>query len=183
MKNMKKIKTFYILLASSILIACSGEKTLQEYYVENSESSDFVAIDISAGILNMDINKLNPEQKKAVEALKKLNVLYFKGDKKKKEIQKTEVSKVKKILTQDKYQELMKIDKGNDMAGVYFVGEDDAIDEFVFFGNQSATGFIIVRVLGDDMSPEHMMPLLEAMQSSNMDASQLAPLKELMNPS
>lgn len=180
---MKKMKTFYLLITCVILVACSGEKTLQEYYVENSESSDFVAIDISAGILNMDIAKLTPEQKKAVDALKKLNVLYFKGDEKKKEIQKTEVSEVKKILSNSKYQELMKIDKGSDVAGVYFVGEDDAIDEFVFFGNQSNTGFIIVRVLGDDMSPEHIMPLLEAMQSSNMDASQLAPLQALMNPS
>jgi hypothetical protein len=180
---MKNMKTFYLLITCIILVACSGEKTLQEYYVENSESSDFVAIDISAGILNMDIGKLTPEQKKAVESLKKLNVLYFKGGEEKTEKQKTEVGTVKKILSNTKYQELMKIDKGSDMAGVYFVGKDDAIDEFIFFGSQNTTGFIIVRVLGKKMSPEHIMPLLEAMQNSNMDAGQLAPLQALMNPS
>lgn len=180
---MKKIKLLLIFCTSALMIACSGEKTLQEYYVENSESSDFVAIDISAGILNMEMTKLTPEQKKAVEALKKLNVLYFKGSEEKITQQKDEVVKVQKILSNAKYQELMKMDKGNDTAGVYFVGEDDAIDEFVFFGSQTKSGFIIVRVLGNNMSPEHIMPLLEAMQSSNMDASQLAPLQALMSQS
>ena len=92
----------------------------------------------------------------------------------------TEKAKVEGILKDKKYQELMKMSRGKDGGAVYFIGENDAIDEFILYGSNKDAGFAIVRVLGDKMNPASIMTLLSIMQKANLDLEQLKPLESMI---
>ena len=44
---------------------------------------------------------------------------------------------------------------------VKFLGEEDAIDEVIFYGADKEMGFALVRILGDKMDPAKMMLLAQ----------------------
>jgi hypothetical protein len=73
------MKTIYsITIFFSLLLGCTSEPTLQKYFVENTENKDFIALDVSPSILNVDKSKLSAEQNGALESFDKMNVLAFK---------------------------------------------------------------------------------------------------------
>ena len=43
----------YTFITAAIMTSCSGEKSLQEYYIEKQESNDFIAIDLPASLINL----------------------------------------------------------------------------------------------------------------------------------
>ena len=83
-------------------------------------------------------------------------------------------------MKDEKYQQLMKFGSGKEGASVSFVGSDEHIDEFVFFANRNENGFAVVRVLGKDMNPTHIMNMMSVLQQSNIDLEQLKPLQEMI---
>lgn len=171
---MKKIALSLLLM---IFIACKKEPTLQKYFVENTESSDFISVDMSPSILNIKPEVLTTEQQEALKTFKKMNILAFKLNEQNKAKFDGERTKVNEILKNEKYQQLMKFGSGKEGAAVYFVGKDDAIEEFVLYGSKSENGFAIVRILGNKMNPEDFMTLLSALQKSDIDMEQLKPLE------
>ncbi|MBG6185917.1 DUF4252 domain-containing protein [Flavobacterium sp. CAN_S2] len=177
------MKTGYgiLLLFSLFLISCNSEPTLQKYFVENTENKNFIALDVSPSILNVDKTKLSVAQNDALKSFDKMNVLAFKlNDKNKAEFE-TERAKVDLILKDKKYQQLMKFGSGKEVASVSFVGTDEHIEEFVFFANKKEKGFAVVRILGKDMNPTSVMTMMSVLQQSNIDLEQLKPLQQLMS--
>ena len=168
------------LLFSLFLISCNSEPTLQKYFVENSENKNFIALDISSSILNVDQAKLSLEQQQALQSFEKMNILAFKRNPNNTAEFETERAKLNGILKNPKYQQLMKFGSGKEGASVSFVGTDEHIEEFVLFANQKETGFAVVRVLGKDMNPTHIMNMMSIMQQSKIDLDQLKPLQALM---
>jgi hypothetical protein len=170
-----------LLLFSLFLISCNSEPTLQKYFVENTENKNFIALDVSPSILNVDKTKLSVAQNDALKSFDKMNVLAFKlNDKNKAEFE-TERAKVDLILKDKKYQQLMKFGSGKEGASVSFVGSDEHIEEFVFFANKKENGFAVVRILGKDMNPTSVMTMMSVLQQSNIDLEQLKPLQQLMS--
>lgn len=177
------MKTIYgiALMFSLFLISCNSEPTLQKYFVENTENKNFIALDVSPSILNVDKTKLSVVQNDALKSFDKMNVLAFKlNDKNKAEFE-TERAKVDLILKDKKYQQLMKFGSGKEGASVSFVGTDEHIDEFVFYANKKENGFAVVRILGKDMNPTSVMTMMSVLQQSNIDLEQLKPLQQLMS--
>jgi len=175
MKPMKQF-AFVALLA---LIGCKKEPSLQRYFVDKSEDTRFIEMDLSPSILDIDSKQLTGEEQKALETFKKLNVLMYKakpGD----TVYEHEKNQVKEILKNPDYQQLMKFGRGQDGASVSFVGDENHIQEFILFANRKENGFAVVRVLGDDMSPAGVFTLIKLLQKSHIDAGQLQPLQEML---
>ncbi|QIH39729.1 DUF4252 domain-containing protein [Flavobacterium sp. Sr18] len=170
-----------LLLFSLFLISCNSEPTLQKYFVENTENKNFIALDVSPSILNVDKTKLSVAQNDALKSFNKMNVLAFKLNDKNKAEFGTERAKVDLILKDKKYQQLMKFGSGKEGASVSFVGSDEHIEEFVFFANKKENGFAVVRILGKDMNPTSVMTMMSVLQQSNIDLEQLKPLQQLMS--
>nr|WP_294930065.1 DUF4252 domain-containing protein [uncultured Flavobacterium sp.] len=168
------------LLVLLTLISCNSEPSLQKYFVENTENKDFIALDVSANILNVDKAKLSTEQAEALNSFDKMNILAFKANDKNQAQFETERAKVKAILKNPKYQELMKVGSGKDGASVSFVGTDENIEEFVIFANRKENGFAVVRVLGKNMNPNNIITLMSVLKESKIDMEQLKPLQELI---
>ncbi len=172
--------SIFIAIAAAIFtIGCSREPSLQKYMVERTEDSDFIALDVSPSILNVQKQSLSAEQKDALDAFEKMNIIAFKLDDNNRSKFEAERTKVSDILKDEKYQQLMKFGKGKEVATVSFVGDEEHIDEFVFFGNKNDIGFTVVRIIGNDMNPNDIMNLMTVMQKSDVDMDQLKPLQQM----
>lgn len=176
---MKRIYSIAI-LCSLFLASCNNKPSLQKYFVENTENKNFIALDVSPSILNVDKTKLSAEQNTALESFDKMNILAFKLNDTNKTQFDAERAKVVAILKDEKYQQLMKFGSGKEGASVSFVGDDEHIEEFILFANQKENGFAVVRILGKDMNPTGIMTMMSVLQSSNIDLEQLKPLQEML---
>ncbi|MEY2630936.1 MAG: hypothetical protein RLZZ469_1833 [Bacteroidota bacterium] len=175
-----KFTIFTAVLCSLLLMSCSNEPSIQKYFVENSGKKDFIALDVSPSIINIDKTKLTPDQQTALNSFEKMNVLIFKSNGKNDAQYQSETQKVGDILKDETYQELMKIGSGKDGASVSFVGDENDIDEFIFFAKNKDNGFAVVRILGNDMNPNNIMNMIGILQIANVDMEQLKPLQGLL---
>ena len=177
---MKKL----LLLVSVVMLLCSCEDkpSLQKYFVENTESSKFIAVDLAPSIIKTDKMALSETEIAALKSFEKMNILAFRTDSTNSVGYEEEIKEVKTILKDESYQQLMKAGSGNDGAAFYFVGDDDEhIEEFVVLVGKKENGFAVVRVLGNDMNPTHIMNMLSLLQKSQVNLDQLKPLQQLMN--
>lgn len=176
---MNKIVAFLIL--AIFTGSCETKPTLQKYYVKNTESADFISVDLAPSVINTNKIKLTNEDKAALESFEKMNILAFKADATNSSKYDKEIKEVKAILKDESYQQLMKAGSGNDGAAIYFVGNDDEhIEEFVVLAGKKENGFAVVRVLGNDMNPTNIMNMMHLLQKSNLDLEQLKPLQQLL---
>ena len=171
----------YILLTFFLAVfftACSDGPSLQRYFVDNQEAANFLSQDLPLSMVKIDDSQFTEDQKEAYESVKRLNFLGYKMSEENKASYATELAKVKTILSNDKYNDLMEFsDKGNKIT-VKYLGDDDEADEVIVFGNAKDLGFGIVRILGDDMSPDKMATLVTVLQNANVDESNV---QDIMN--
>ena len=154
-----------------MLYSCEDKPTLQKYYVKNTESPKFIALDLASSIIKTDKISLTETEKAALESFDKMNILAFRTDSTDITGYDKEIKEVKAILKDESYQQLMKAGSGND---------DEHIEEFVVLAGKKENGFAVVRVLGNDMNPTHIMNMLSLLQKSQVDMEQLKPLQQLM---
>lgn len=178
---MKKVIYSVILAFTVFLVSCSSTQTLQEYYVDNSENPNFLSLDLPASLLNLDKVALTPEQKTAMASLKKLNILAFKKTTENASAYISEKANVRAILKNDKYEELMKVNTSFGKGTISYLGEDDAIDEVIVYGYSDDKGFMLVRVLGDNMNPADLMQVIQAIEKSDFNGEQLKQLGAFFN--
>ncbi|MCT4629994.1 DUF4252 domain-containing protein [Winogradskyella sp.] len=167
-------KTITMLLLVVAFTSCNQGPTLQTYFVDNELKPGFISGDAPASLLNVENIDLTKEQKEAYESIDKLNFLAFTIDESNKEEYKVELDKVKTILKDPRYQELMR--GGNSTDGkftVKFIGEVERIDELILFGNANDRGFVVARVLGDDMNAGKLMSLQSVLKDMNFDDTNL----------
>mgnify|MGYP001954161686 CR=1 FL=1 len=152
----------------------SHSKTDWRDFVDNELKPGFISADIPTSFIDVDQVELTDEQKEAYESVNKLNVLAFTLGEDNKEEYQAELDKVKVILKDSKYQELMR--GGNSTDGkfmVKFIGDVENIDELIIFGNANDKGFVVARVLGDDMNANDLVSLRTIMNDVKFEDSDL----------
>ncbi|MGO4772276.1 DUF4252 domain-containing protein [Flavobacterium sp. W22_SRS_FK3] len=169
-----------VLLALLTLVSCNSDPSLQKYFVENTDNKNFIALDVSPSILNVEKTKLSADQNEALKSFDKMNILAFKATTQNQAEFEKERAKVKEILKDPKYQKLMSFGSGKDGASISYLGSDDNIKEFVVFANRKENGFAVVRVLGENMNPNNIMTLMSVLKESKIDMEQLKPLQQLI---
>lgn len=159
-----------LVLIITAFLSCNNGPTLQTYYVDNELAPGFTTFDVPTSFLNLDKVKLSEQQEKAYKSVNKLNVLAFKVDQNNKTEYKAELEEINTILKNPKYEELMR--GGNATDGkfvVKFLGEFDSIDELIILGSANDKGFMVARILGDDMNAQDLMSLQSVMQNMDFD--------------
>jgi len=154
--------------------SCNQGPTLQTYYVDNELKPGFTTLDIPTSFVDIDQTTLTEEQKEAYDSVDKLNMLAFVLDDNNGEQYDVELAKVKTILKDPKYQELMR--GGNSTDGkfqVKYIGSEneEEIDELILFGSANDRGFALIRVLGNNMNPNKLMKLSSALENANFKDS------------
>lgn len=171
---------FYAFAVLLLITACDSKPTLQKYFVDNAEAKDFVTVDVSPSLIKTDSIQLTQEEKTAVASLRDMNVLIFKADSNNRETFEQEKLKVKGLLKTSSYGELMKFNSGGQGASVSTLGEGKHIDEIVVYLYNKENGFGLVRILGNDMTPDNVLTMIGLIQKANLNLDQLKPLQELM---
>lgn len=161
------------------LVSCENETSLQEFYVENQNDKQYLAFDIPASLLTGENSKLTPEQKATLETIRKVNLLGFPKKEENTAVFEQEKEKLSKILKSDKYNLLMKYGGGNRKAELYYMGEEDAIDELIVFGSDEEKGFGIARVTGDNMNPEDIIRLFKSFEKGDLNVDGLQDLNTM----
>lgn len=172
-------KLFILPLLILALIGCNSQPSLQKYMAKNSENSNFLAVDLGADILKINKDELSKDEKEALNSFKKLNILAFRKNDDNEVLYRKEKEEVQSILKGNSaYEQLMSFGSGAQGASIYAVGDTDKISEFVIFGNQNEAGFAIVRIIGKNMSPNHIMNFMSVLEKSNVDKEQLKSFEE-----
>ncbi|WP_299224473.1 DUF4252 domain-containing protein [uncultured Psychroserpens sp.] len=170
------IKTIIMMLFLVVTLqSCNQDPSLQRYYVDSELAPGFTSLDIPTSMLKIDKTTLTEEELEAYESIEKLSLLAYviEGDDKAEEFE-VELAKVKTILNNPKYEELMR--GGNTTDGkfvVKFLGEEDSIEEIILMGASNDRGFAVVRVLGDDMNVDKIMTLTSVFEKANINDSEL----------
>lgn len=171
MKGIVK-STVIVLIASMSLLSCNKGETLQEYYVANQENSDFILVDVPTSLISQDSELLDEKQKAVLKTVRKINIMAYPLKNGKSTVAfESEKTKVTTILASDDYEELMKVSSDMGNMKLYFRGEEDAIDEVIVFASQDAKGFVIARLLGNDMNIADMATLAKTIQAGDIDVS------------
>ncbi|MCM4153291.1 DUF4252 domain-containing protein [Arenibacter sp. N53] len=179
---MKKIvgKLGLLMLSVILMTACSSTQTLQEYYVENEGNPNFLSVDLPVSLLNVDKADLTEEQREALGSLKKLNILAFKITADNLAEFQKEKSNIKAILKNSKFTELMKMNTSFGKASVRYLGDDEAIDEVIIYGDSDDKGFMLVRVLGKNMNPAKLVQFMKAVEKSDYKGEGLGEIGNLL---
>lgn len=178
---MKKLVVATLVLFGIVLVTgCNSSQSLQEYYIDNSENPNFISLDVPTSILNLQESDLDETQLKAYQSLRKLNLLAFKKTADNAAEYTAEKAKVSAILKNKDYKELMKLNSDYGKGVITYLGEDDAIDEVVIYGSSDDKGFALIRVLGDDMNPAHIMQLMQAIQKADYDEEALGEIGKFL---
>ncbi|RWX01052.1 DUF4252 domain-containing protein [Flavobacterium cerinum] len=174
-------RNLYLLgLVMLLFVSCDQKPTLQKYFVEKGNAKDFMTVDIAPSFIKTDGLKLSADEQAALKSLHKLNVLVFQRNKTNEKEYDTEKTAVKALLKSDKYDELMKVNSGDGGLSVNTKGEGEHIEECVLFLHGKENGFGVIRVMGENMTPNNVMTIVGLLQKANLDISQLKPLQDML---
>ncbi len=174
MKNILLILTTILLLTS-----CKSNPTLEQYFIENEDNDNISMADIPVNFLKVK-EGISPEAKKAIESVKKINILYLKKDDKNQIAYKTEKDKLKLILKDKKYQNIAKYKAKGATISIQFVGNDEIVDEIILFATDKNRGLLLARLIGDKMKPESMQTILKNIQKIDIDKAKLSNLSSFL---
>mgnify|MGYP001063084850 CR=1 FL=1 len=152
-------------------MACENQPTLQTFYVDNEEKQGFVSLDVPISFLDIK-DKLTKTQKEAYESINKINMISYTLENGYQADYEKYMAELKSIFKNAEYEELM---RGNIEDGGRFrlllSGNTEALDELVLFGNSSKKGFVVVRVLGDDMNVNNLIDIGMSLKNIDPDNS------------
>jgi hypothetical protein len=166
------------LLVVFLLMSCSGKETVQSYFVEKSEESGFVVLDLPSKTLTNEKLALTEKQKQALHNFEKLNVLVYKPEVLDVAFLEKENSRIKAILKQSNLEELMRTNMGEINLKAYVDSNSEMFDEVVLYANMPEKGFGIIRFLGDNMKVNDALEMLQLLENPNLESTEL---KGLLN--
>lgn len=151
-------KMMMLVLLATVIVSCASGPSLQKYYIDNEGDKNFRQFDIPASVLTLK-EDASQESKEALASLKKLNILAFVNDGSNAAAYANEDQKVKAILKNDRFKELMRVkDKGRNIV-VKYEGDEETMDEVIVYAKDKTQGFALVRVLGNNMDPAKIVKL------------------------
>lgn len=177
---MKKIINSLLVVLMLVVASCSSTQSLQEYYVAKSENPNFLSVDLPVSLLNMEKVDLNAEQREALNSLKKMNILAFKKTDANTIEFEAEKTTVKAILKNEKFIDLMKLNTSYGKGVIKYIGDDEMIDEVIIYGDNDEKGFMLIRVLGNNMKPANLIQFMQAIQKSDYKGEGLGEIGDFL---
>lgn len=176
------LKVKYVLLVfSAILLTSCGEESLQKYLVKKQDDPKFLKVDLSPTMLEGKDNNLSEESREALQSIKKVNIVAYPIKDNNLEEFNAQKNEIESILKQERFQELTRIKNPNWNLQVSYTGDESKIDEVIVYGIDNSRGFVIFRLLGNDLKPEQVSSIIQAISEENLDLSGITGLNEIFN--
>lgn len=180
---MRNLKTWIsATLCISLLISCNREPSLQKYFVDHQDDTNFISVDVPSSLLINETLTLNEEEKEALKSVKKVNLLLLpvKSDELQSAYEK-ELANINTILQSKKYETLIRFGSNGTKVVLKSIGEEDNIDEVIVFATDQEKGLALVRILGDNMKPEKMIKLARSVEQGKLDLGGLKDIAKSIN--
>lgn len=167
---MSKFKQIlYLIPIAGMMLACSNNATIQTYYIDKSQSSDFISLDLPTNLFTVNAT-LTADEKKTLNNLKKLNLLAFQVSEDNQDTYFDELLAIQEILTNKKYSSLVSYSQGSQKIEFFAQENKEAIKEYIVFAYDNKQGFVVVRVLGNNLNPNQMYALIKLSDKLEMSA-------------
>jgi hypothetical protein len=167
---MKNIITICFL--ALLLTSCQTE-SLQSFMVDHKSDENFISVDFSLRTFVDNFDELDPEQKEIFEDVNKVNFIAFKKNESNDAQFNTKREQLLKILsTEFEEGQLMSLNVDGNQMQMFADNVDKTVEEIVVFASNNEKGFLVARLLGDDLNPENFMKL--AKMSGEMDFESLS---------
>lgn len=162
-----------------LFIACDLTPSLQKYIVESKENNEYIAIDLPASIISLNETEVSEEIKATLATIKKMNFIALQITDTNKALFESEKQKVKTILKNPEYKELIKVNNNGTNIVVCYLGKEEAINEVVIFGSDNKKGLAVVRVLGENMNPADIFKISQVINIDS-NSTQVKALKGIL---
>ena len=157
------------MLTVLLLMACNTTPSLQKYYVAHQNDDNFIVVDVPASLFLVPTEETSSADKKTMGSIEKANILAFPIHAENEQTYRQEREKLTEILSQESYKTLMRFNVDGKEVEALYLGDEKAIDELVVFGNDPTKGFIVARILGENMRPKAMMKLMNSLKEENIN--------------
>jgi len=172
---MKAIITTFIL--ALMLVSCETN-TLQTYFVDSKEDDNFISVDFSLKTFVDNFDELPEDQKEVFKDVNKVNFLGFKKDESNTNAYDQKKGELLAILSkQYSENQLMSVNKDDSQMSMYADNIEGTVEEIVLYANDSSQGFMVVRLLGDDLNPSNFYKLMQ--MADGMDFNSLSQMIDL----
>ncbi len=163
-----------------LLVSCQSEPSLQNYYVEHQNDTNFMVIDLPASMIMGNLKDLPKDAQEALSHIDKANMLLFPLNGSNHKQYKIQRDKVLAILDSDDYKLLFRLKYSEAHIQLRYLGNQKEIDEFVLLAYDDSKGFAVARILGDNMNPQAIIKTLQAVRKGNVKVN-VDNLKGLVN--
>ena len=161
------IKISFSLVFSFFLLAgCSDKMSLEEYLVKNGKDKRFTAVNLSSDVFLSGAN-LSTEEREKISSIRKVNFLAFKKDSTKTGYQSSK-AQLEKILTSKEFKNLISYNNPDAQVRLQYTGNEVSIDKLIVFAESEERGFMVARLLGNDMKPKDFYNLATMMNKLNL---------------
>lgn len=178
---MKTIQ-FIVLFLSTVLFVSCGEESLQKYFVKKQEDPKFLKMDLSPSLLEGKNINMSEESQEALKSIKKINIVAYPLKDENREDFKWELEEIESILSQEKYKELTRIKNPGWNLNVSYTGNETTIDEVIVYGLNKTRGFVVFRLLGNDLKPEQIIPIIHALGEGDFNLGEISGLEGIFGP-
>ena len=158
------------LLVALMLVSCQTN-TLQTFMIDSKEDDNFLSVDFSLKTFVDNFEDLPEDQKDLFKDVSKVNFLAFKKNGDNDAEYKAKQSEITNILsTQFKGNELMAVNSDDTQVQMYADDMENTVEEIILYANDSNKGFLIVRLLGDDLNPANFYKMMQMSGDMNFDS-------------
>mgnify|MGYP006435312791 CR=1 FL=1 len=164
MRHYIKISLSFI-FSLFLMASCNDTMSLEEYLVKNGKDKRFMAANLSSDVFLSGAD-LSKEDRQKISSIKKINFLAFKKDSTKTGYDSSK-AQLKQILDDEEFKNLMNVNNQNSEVQLKYTGDDVNIDELIVFAESYEMGFMVARLLGDDMKPKDFYNLATMMDKLN----------------
>lgn len=164
------LKNIIIIVITIILaLSCKREETLQRFMAENQERNDIIAFDISSNMLTLKENAEKSENIEILKTIENASIIAFNLDSTNQKTYKQDVEKLNIVLNSKKYNELMRMGKGQNGVKVLTLGNENTLDEVIVYSKDDKKGWVIVRITGKNMAIDKIMGLINKIDINDVE--------------
>ena len=159
-----------ICLLAIVLVSCQT-KSLQSFMIDHKSDDNFISIDFSLRTFVDNFDDLPKEQKELFEDINKVNFLAFR----KNEANSTSYTDKKEELlgilsTEFEGNQLMSVNAEEGLMKMYADSVEDKAEEIIIFASSDEKGFMVFRLLGDDLNPSNFYKMMSMSDDMNFDS-------------
>lgn len=162
------MKTIISICLCAIVITSCQTNSLQSYLVDHKSDENFISVDFSLKTFVDNFDELDAKQKEVFEDVNKINLLAFKKNGSNDLAFTQKRQQLLEILSNEFTEtQLMSVNIDDNQMQMFADNVDEQVKEIVVFASHKDKGFLIARLLGDDLNPKNFIEL--AKMSGNMD--------------